>query len=170
MEFTDEVLTAAAQGLNRIKNCHRNLIHAEKNAKRDPRPLSRNVKHWRGKTTLYYLDFINAMDDDFNTPDAVTVIHELVTFINTQLEGDTSLSLQALKNMRLRLEYICSILGIVLAQDEQGDDTEIEALIQARQDARAAKNFAESDRIRDELAAQGIILEDTPQGPRWHRA
>jgi len=194
MEFTDEVLTAAGQGLNRIKNCYRNLVHAEKTASRYA--ISEDALDQPGHTTyekesklrdeaiqdasrldqasLYIKDFESAMDDDFNTPDAVTAIYELVTYINTTVETQPSPAQPLLQGLREKLEHLCGILGITLAQEVTGEDLdfdkEIEALIEARQAARAARNFAESDRIRDELAARGIIVEDTPQGPRWHKA
>ncbi|MCL2571196.1 MAG: cysteine--tRNA ligase [Defluviitaleaceae bacterium] len=158
MEFTDEVLTAASQGLNRIKTCHRNLLHTINTTSPNPQPDIKAEK--------YITDFNAAMDDDFNTPDALTAIYELVTYINTNANHETA------QDLKEKLEHLCGILGIVIAQDELplDDNSEIEALIQARQEARAAKNFAESDRLRDQLAAMGIILEDTPQGPRWHKA
>jgi len=169
MEFTDEVINAAAQGLNRIKNCYRNLVHAENTA--PDSPLDENV---RDGAEQYVRDFEAAMDDDFNAADAVTAIYELVTFANKI----PAISKKEAQYLREKLELLCGILGVEIDQSPDQNtaattpltDEEVEAQIAARTAARAAKNFAESDRIRDDLAAQGIILEDTRGGVRWHRA
>ncbi|MCL2527716.1 MAG: class I tRNA ligase family protein, partial [Defluviitaleaceae bacterium] len=169
MEFTDEVLTAAQQGLNRIQNCYRNLLHQlggvdeAKAFEGEPIPSS-ELRDARNA-------FHDAMDDDFNTADAVTAIFELVKFINTQL--GTQQPIRLLWDCKVKLEWMCDVLGISLSPKEEAttdNDAEIEALMEARQAARASKNFAESDRIRDELTSRGIIIEDTPQGPRWRKA
>ncbi|MCL2404564.1 MAG: cysteine--tRNA ligase [Defluviitaleaceae bacterium] len=166
MEFTDEVIEAAKQGLNRIKNCHRNLTHAEKTAQSSTRtPIQQEVNQ-------YIQAFETAMEDDFNAADAVTAIYELVTFTNKQIP---TISKENAQYLREKLELLCGLLGIVADTDTDTDtvtltDEEVEALIAARTAARIAKNFAESDRIRDELASKGIILEDTRGGVRWHRA
>jgi len=160
MEFNDDVLKAAAQGLQRIKTCYANLLHAEKSAT-DADIDSPN--------TDPLASFIAAMDDDFNTADAITAIFEFVKKINTLLLTPNGKSF--LKKLRKQLEEMCEILGISLADEKEGSsDDEIESLISARQEARAAKNFAESDRIRDLLSEMGIILEDTSGGVRWRRA
>ena len=190
MEFTDEVLEAAEQGLERIRNCYRNLLHKLGNIGKfggDPIP-SKEMRDVRDA-------FHAAMDDDFNTADAVTAIFELVKYINTQLttnqigcqppqkttsdtEHQTSFT-RLLWEYKTKLEWMCDLLGIRLipsnddkeeSPDASAEAEEIDALVAARQAARASKNFVESDRIRDELTARGIILEDTPQGPRWRKA
>ncbi|MCL1862432.1 MAG: cysteine--tRNA ligase [Defluviitaleaceae bacterium] len=161
MEFNDEVLQAAAQGLKRIKTCHDNLLHEESKG--------------QGTTDAYEKsshssDFFSAMDDDFNTADAITAIFELVKEINTLLAASQPQNYPA---MREELENLCGILGITLQTFNQNDkvaQTKIEALINARQEARAAKNFAEADRIRDEISDMGVIIEDTPTGVRWKYA
>ena len=174
MEFTDEVLKAAEQGLNRIKNCHRNLIHAEKTA-----PSESTILHQQAND--FVKAFETAMNDDFNTADAVTAIYELVTFANKQIPTTSKENAQYLRET---LEKLCNLLGIEIekttpislnttettAHTTTLTDEEIEAKLSARTAARAAKNFAESDRIRDELAAQGIVIEDTRGGARWHRS
>jgi len=210
MEFTDEVIKAAEQGLNRIKNCHRNLAHAEKTVKSAYDNATRYINPGGGGVsydidTLYRKDyetklnvtiqkdakqyvkaFETAMEDDFNAADAVTAIYELVTFANKQIPTITK---DGAQHLREKLELLCGLLGIELeksshsvSDNSQGEttghsqpattlsDDEIEAQITARAAARAAKNFAESDRIRDELAAKGVIIEDTRGGQRWHRA
>ena len=191
MEFTDEVIKAAEQGLNRIKNCYRNLTHAEKTTSNGL--VDETTKESADK---YVKAFEDAMDDDFNAADAVTAIYELVTFANKQIPTITK---EGAQYLREKLQLLCGLLGIEAektvpfsrtvsdntstnisahsqfhaeAQVSEAalTDEEVETLISARAAARAAKNFAESDRIRDELAGKGIILEDTRGGVRWHRA
>ncbi|MEW8397294.1 MAG: DALR domain-containing protein, partial [Candidatus Thiodiazotropha sp.] len=121
--------------------------------------------------------FRDAMDDDFNTPEALAVLFDLAREINRlkETENEAAASLAAI------LRELGGILGILqddpesylrgaAPADEDGlSDEAIETMIQARIDARSAKNWAEADRIRDELQAAGIILEDGPQGTTWRR-
>lgn len=125
---------------------------------------------------IYYERFAEAMDDDFNTPLALSVLHELAREINRRRGDDP----QAAERLGAVLRELGAILGLLQDDPEHylrssgGEgglsDDEIEALLQRRQEARAARNFAEADRLRDELAAQGIIIEDSPQGTTWRRA
>jgi len=169
MEFTDASLTAAQQGLNRIKNCYNNILHALKMSE-DTLPGDYNSTD----AQIYIDNFMQAMDDDFNTADAITAIFELVKHINTHMGKDETYSNEFLLYSRDKLTLLTSILGIDLDQpSDSGDDSfnnKIEALIAARQAARKNKDFAEADRIRNQLTDLGIILEDTREGVRWHRA
>jgi len=166
MEFNDDVLKAAAAGLSRIKTCKDNLHHAEN--------ASTDTSEHKHEPTIYSEKFITAMDDDFNTADAITAIFELVRHINTIL-ANTTHNKNALSGLRNELENLCEILGLFhtnaaqAAQNEDDLTATIEQKINARQAARDAKNFAESDRIRDELTALGITIEDTPTGTRWRK-
>ncbi|SDH79493.1 cysteine--tRNA ligase [Pseudomonas panipatensis] len=119
--------------------------------------------------------FAAAMDDDFGTPEAVAVLFEMVREINRLRDSD----LQAAAGLAARLRELASVLGVLqLAADDflqagaegKVDAARVEALIQARLDARAAKNWAESDRIRDELTAMGVVLEDGKGGTTWRLA
>ena len=114
--------------------------------------------------------FIEAMEDDLNTGEALGAIFELVKEIN--LNVNDGVQSKALVEYAIKVfDELMNVLGLLYNRNaEKNLDDEIEALIQARNDARKAKNWAEADRIRDELKAQGIILEDTPQGVKWHRA
>ena len=162
MEFNDNVLAAAGQGLQRIKTCYANILHAMETA--SDSDIGQDVRKFQ-------TDFEAVMDDDFNTADAITVIFELVKFTNTYLAGSGELSKAFLDRLQSMLILFCEILGIKLDAENIGEtDSKIEELIALRQEARKNKNFAESDRIRDELSSMGIILEDTPGGVRWRRA
>ena len=118
--------------------------------------------------TEYRKKFEEAMDDDFNTADAIAAVFELVKFINVNSSEQNSKEyLQALYQ---RLETLCDVLGIIIEKKEEILDSDIEALIAERQAARKEKNFARADEIRDMLLEQGIILEDTREGVKWKRA
>jgi len=182
MEFTDVALNAAQQGLQRIKNCYNNLEHLLSTGPpviTDERTRFIGTENNRDRVVLKiellpsYNAFFNAMDNDFNTADAITAIFELVKHINILPSSTLPLELYELQNHLVKL---MGILGINLkdnvanSSSDSEEDENIEALITARQTARKNKDFAESDRIRDELANMGIVLEDTREGVRWHRA
>ncbi|MDO4519903.1 MAG: cysteine--tRNA ligase [Eubacteriales bacterium] len=109
-----------------------------------------------------------AMDDDFNTADALAAIFELVKFANTNANGQSSAEFAG--ELLKTIEKLCDILGLIAVKKEEILDKEIEDLIAQRQEARKAKNFARADEIRDELLAKGIILKDTREGVKWKRA
>ncbi|MBQ1435887.1 MAG: cysteine--tRNA ligase, partial [Clostridia bacterium] len=110
--------------------------------------------------------FIEAMDDDLNTADAISVIFDLVRDINTYMNLDTKnkTAIEAAKSM---YDELCGVLGLGVADKTASIDDEVQALIDERQAARKAKNFARADEIRDELKSRGIILLDTKEGVKW---
>lgn len=109
-----------------------------------------------------------AMDDDLNTADAISVIFELVKYANVNVtEDSTKSTVELVLNTVTKL---CDILGIITEKKKEILDSDIEALIEERQAARKAKNFARADEIRDQLSDMGIILEDTREGVKWKRA
>ena len=117
----------------------------------------------------YRQKFDDAMDDDLNTADAISVIFELVRAINIAVEKNPTKALAAA--CLDMLHEFTDVLGLLYNKKEEDDslDSKVEAMIEARQAARKAKNFAEADRIRDELKAMGITLMDTPQGVKWSK-
>jgi cysteinyl-tRNA synthetase len=114
----------------------------------------------------YRYKFIEAMDDDLNTADAIAAIFELVKEINTKIDGESSKELIE-KSYELFRE-LTEVLGLLTKKKEILDE-DIQRLIEERQKARKEKNYALADKIRDDLKAKGIILEDTPQGVKWKR-
>ena len=103
-----------------------------------------------------------------NTADAISVIFELVKLANSSISSDNARSVIA--EVYDTIGRLCDVLGIITKTEKEILDADVEALIEERQAARKAKNFARADEIRDTLAAQGIILEDTREGVKWKRA
>ena len=118
----------------------------------------------------YREKFVASLEDDFNTADAVSVMFELVREVNTATAKEACSKALA-KACLDRLLELDGVLGLLYKQEEADDlSAWVEEQIQARQEARKAKNWAEADRIRDELKAKGILLEDTKQGVKWKKA
>ncbi len=167
LNFSDEIMAQAKNGYERIVTAMSNLNYMIEQAK-DGSDISSEEQELIDKAHEYETRFDEAMDDDFNTADAISVIFELVKFINSNTpEGSSAQFLKALKKQLLTLTDIC---GLIVEKKEELLDADIEALIQARQDARKAKDFARADEIRQELLDKGIILEDTREGVKWKRA
>ena len=110
------------------------------------------------------------MDDDLNTADAVAVIFELVREINAAVSPSSNPTKALAEACDKLFTELSDVLGLPVGEAEEDLDSEIEDLIEQRQAARKAKNFAEADRIRDLLKDKGIVLKDTPQGVKWERA
>lgn len=116
----------------------------------------------------YVKKYEEAMEDDFNTADAIAAIFELVKFANTHGSGESSKGfIQYLFDTIVRLS---DVLGLLVDKEEEMLDEDVEKLIAERQAARKEKNFKRADEIRDQLAAMGIILKDTREGVQWKRA
>ena len=175
LNFSADLMEAAKNGLDRIVSCVSNLnFLLDAAGDNGTQTVAADGGMAEKEATLlkeaetYITKFDEAMDDDINTADAISVIFELVKFANTNVSEQSGKAfIQALKDEIVMLSDIC---GLIVDRKEEILDTEIEALIQERQDARKAKNFARADEIRDTLAAQGIILEDTREGVKWKRA
>ncbi len=166
LNFNSDLMEAAKSGLDRIITATDNLKFLADNAKTET--LTDIEDDALTKTQNYVAAFEKAMDDDFNTADAIAAIFDLVKYANTTANGDSSKAyVTALYELIVKL---ADVLGIVVEKKEELLDADIEALIQERQAARKERNFARADEIRDELLAKGIILEDTREGVKWKRA
>ena len=120
------------------------------------------------KTKEYVDGFENAMEDDFNTADAVSSVFELVKYANTTANGESSK--EYLNSLLQLIVKLTDVLGLIVEKEEELLAEDIEKLIEERQAARKAKNFARADEIRNELLEKGIILEDTREGVKWRKA
>ena len=116
----------------------------------------------------YEEKFDEAMDDDFNTADAISAIFELVKYANTN--GNETSSKAYLDALREKIMELSDILGLIVEKKEEMLDAEIEKLIEERQEARKAKDFSRADEIRNILLEKGILLKDTREGVKWERA
>ena len=166
LNFSADLMEAAKNGLDRIVTAASNLKFLHENA--NTQEMTEKEKELFASTEKYVRQFEAAMEDDFNTADAISAIFELVKFMNTQTSGENSK--EFLEKLLERLVKLTDVLGILVEQEEQMLDADIEALIEERQLARKEKNFARADEIRNELLAKGIVLEDTREGVKWKRA
>lgn len=168
LNYSRDSLIMAQNSLDRLYTAESNLEFLGKNGADGD--LTAEEKAFTDTFDSYRQKFDDAMDDDLNTADAVSVIFELVRAINIAVEKTPTKALaQACLTM---LHEFTEVLGLLYSRKDQADDglrEKVEAMIQARQEARKAKNFAEADRIRDELKAMGITLMDTPQGVKWSK-
>lgn len=162
INFSRELIEAAANGLERIYTAKENLEFIKEN--NETTRLTEDDQAKISELEQYRNRFIEAMDDDFNTADAVSVIFELVRFANTNANNESSDAF--LDELLKLLGELTGVLGI-LTKEKKMLDSQVEALIEERQKARAEKNYKRSDEIRDELISKGIKLDDTPQGVKW---
>ncbi len=166
LNFSAELMEAAKNSLERIRTAAKNLQfladHAETEELREAEEkLLTDAKE-------YVTKFKAAMEDDFNTADAIAAIFELVKYANQNTDSSSSKAYsQALLD---ELTTLCGVLGILAETKEEMLDSDIEALIEERQQARKNRDFARADEIRDELLEKGIVLEDTREGVKWKRA
>ena len=166
LNFSADLMESARSGLNRIVTAAENLKFLIGSAGSAAMTAEEQEKF--AKSAEYVESFEKAMDDDFNTADAIAAVFELVKYINTTSGGDSSR--EYLESLLNRLVSLTDVLGIIVEKEEEILDADIEAMIAERQAARKERNFARADQIRDELLAKGIILEDTREGVKWKRA
>ncbi len=165
LNFSADQMEAAKSSLDRILTAAEKLSHLEKNAKAED--MTQVEQERLEETASFVTQFETAMDDDFNTADALSAIFNLVRYINTYAdEGSSKAYLQKLHGT---LAKLCDVLGLQVDKEEELLDDDIEALIMERQEARKAKDFARADAIRDELLEKGIQLKDTREGVQWKR-
>ena len=166
LEYSEDLLESAQKGFARIKKCWELLGDAAKDNDR-AEALSENEIIWLKEAGEFKTDFEARMDDDFNTADAISVVFELVKFVNIKMR-EQDISKPFAKGLREILDKLLDLLGLTQVESSvHNNEGEIEALIARRQEARKNKNWAEADKIRDDLLVRGIILEDTPTGVRW---
>ena len=164
INFSKDLMQQAKASLERITTCIDQLKFLLQG---EDAPLTAREEELM--KTDYTAQFCRAMDDDLNTADALSVIFDMVRDINTVVNDGRPHSHQFIQHFLDLFSSFSAVLGLFEQKQEKGLEEEIAALIEQRQAARAAKNFAEADRIRDELKEQGIVLEDTPQGVKWRR-
>ncbi len=165
INYSIDIIEQCKASLVRLYNCRESLDFAMKNAV-DTVPA--NADEIKETLNSRRDQFIKAMDDDLNTADAISAVFELVKDINTTVITDAPAK-ELVEMATTIFDELTGVLGLVYNRKTESLDDEIEKLIEARTQARKDRNWAEADRIRDELKAQGIILEDTPQGVKWHR-
>jgi cysteinyl-tRNA synthetase len=165
LNFSMDLLESTKSAYERIKNTISNLQNMLNEVKSDKLmegeiEYIKNIDSYRDK-------YIEKMDDDFNTADAISVIFDLIRDINTNVQNTSSKAL--IKHCLDMIKELGAPLGILQHTSKGSIDEEIERLIEERQKARKERNWALSDKIRDDLKSSGIVLEDTPQGVRWKR-
>ncbi len=166
LNFSAELMEAAKNGLERIVTAAENLKFLAGNASAET--MTDEERALFEKSAEYVADFERAMDDDLNTADEIAGVLDLVQYINTTSDG--SRPKEYLESLFARLQTLTDVLGIIIEKEEEMLDADIEAMIEKRQAARKARDFALADQIRDELLAKGIILEDTREGVKWKKA
>ncbi|MBP3900613.1 MAG: cysteine--tRNA ligase [Blautia sp.] len=166
LNFSADLMESSKSALERIVEGVRRLN--DRAAASSAAELTEDEKAALAEAEKFTKAFEEAMDDDFNTADALAAVFDLVKFANTKVtEESSSAFAEALKKQLLTLT---DVLGLIVEKEEEILDDEIERLIEERQAARKAKNFARADEIRNELLEKGIILKDTREGVKWQRA
>ena len=163
INYSTDVIEQCKASLTRLYTCRDNLDFALSNAVDGD--VSEEITEMLEKRRE---QFIAALSDDLNTADAISAVFELVRDINSKVITDAPVKGNCEASAKL-FDELCDVLGLVYDRKKEDLDSEVEALIAQRTEARKSKNWAEADRIRDELKAMGIVLEDTAQGVKWHR-
>ncbi len=166
LNFSADLMEAAKNSLERIITCHKK--NSDLLASKDSAASMTDAETATfAKVDEYVKKFEDAMEDDFNTADAISAVFELVKFINSNASTDSSYAF--VKALDDKLLTLTDVLGLDIEVKEEALDADIEALIQERTDAKKAKDFAKADAIRAKLLDMGIVLEDTREGVKWKR-
>ena len=165
LNFSADLMEAAKNGLERIVTAAEKLRDLQSKAAGE---LTDSEVASLEEAKSFMAKYEEAMEDDFNTADAISAIFEMVKFTNTNANAESSKAY--IDALYAQLDKMAEICGLILEKKAEILDEEIEKLIQERQDARKTKNFARADEIRNQLLEQGIVLEDTREGVKWKRA
>ena len=166
LNFSADLMESSKNALERILTAVENLKYVAEHASLQEMTEEEVLKADEAKK--FQENFDHAMDDDFNTADAIAAVFDLVKFANTNVSEISSNAFA--EDLQAKIQGLCDILGIITEKKEELLDADIEQLIEERQAARKAKNFARADEIRNELLEKGIVLEDTREGVKWKRA
>lgn len=166
LNFSADLMEASKTSLERIITAVDNLKFLVGNA--EDKELSLEEKESLTQAAAFETKFDEAMDDDFNTADAISAIFEMVKYVNTNISGENSKSF--IQTVLDKMVNLCDVLGIIVDKKEEILAEDIEKMIEDRQAARKAKDFKKADEIRDALLAKGIVLEDTREGVKWKKA
>jgi len=161
LNFSADLMESAKSGLERIHNTYDNIVYLIENASNK----EESTEEAKAFIDSIIKKFEDAMDDDFNTADAISAVFELVRYINQNTDEKTAVNVLELYKEKLLM--LCDILGIILEKEEKLLPEDIEKMIEERQEARKNKDFARADEIRDELLNKGIVLEDTREGVKY---
>jgi len=165
INYSVDIIEQCISSLSRLYNCRNSLDFALTNSSSESSPEDDGIISQLSK---HIDEFIEAMDDDLNTADAIASIFELVRDINIHVIEANASKAVCRKAIEI-FDELTGVLGLIYKRSSENLDAEVEALIEARTAARKAKDWKEADRIRDELKSMGIILEDTAQGVKWRR-
>ena len=168
VNFSDELMQQSLSAMERVYNCIDNLeFLLEKAAER---PENDAEKELLSEIDTAKKRFSDSMNDDLNTADAISAIFDIVSAANKNLSQNGDNSKTAVSAALAAIHELGDVLGLFMKKEHENIDDEIEALIAKRNEARKNKDWAEADRIRDELKARNIILKDTPLGVKWSYA
>lgn len=166
LNFSEELMQSSKNALERIVNAVEQLKFLLSSAAK--KEMTETEAQSMAEVGGYVEKFEDAMDDDFNTADAIAAIFELVRFANTNAGEDSSREFD--EKLLETICTLCDVLGLIVEKEAEDLNADIEALIEERQAARKAKDFKRADEIRDELLSRGIVLEDTREGVKWKKA
>ena len=161
INYSTDIIEQCKSALDRLYNCLEDLEFLAKNAVSGEKDGEEAVKE---KLLTHKTDFTEAMDDDLNTADAISALFELARDINSNLNAQTATSKEHCDFALKLYKELADVLGLLYVEKKNELDDDVQKLIDLRQQARKEKNWAEADRIRDELKAKGITIKDTPQG------